>query len=100
MSIESAKAYMERLKTDEEFGNVIKTTPDRGVRMAFIESKGFDWDEGDITAALSEMSDEELEAVGGGACRMPGGVAKCGVAWDRQALECSAVNAGGESCTA
>jgi len=100
MSIESAKGYMARLKTDEEFRNRISSTPDRGIRESSIRAEGFDWDEGDIKAAVAEMPDEELEAVGGGACRMAGGVAKCGVTWDRQALECSAINAGGESCTA
>ena len=99
MSIESAEAYMERLKTDLEFRDQISNTPDRGIRTNFIKSEGFDWDEEDIKAAVIGMSDAELKAVGGGACRMAGDVAKCGVVWSRQTLECSAINAGGESCS-
>jgi len=100
MSIESAKAYMERLKTDEEFRDRISMTPDRGVREDFIKAEGFDWDDEDIMVAVADLTDRQLEAVGGGACRLAGGVARCGEAWDRQTLECSAANAGGETCGA
>ena len=36
MSIESAKAFIERMKTDEDFAKEVKECKDADVRMTFV----------------------------------------------------------------
>jgi predicted ribosomally synthesized peptide with nif11-like leader len=76
MSIESAKAFMERLKTDEEFNNRVGAAKDQEARMALVKAEGFDFSAEDIKVLKDEMTDEELSNVNGG------GGDKCG--WDCQ----------------
>ncbi len=66
MSIESAKAYIERLKTDEEFRELMKDAADKEARIALVKAEGFDFSEEDIKAVESELSDDELDEVAGG----------------------------------
>ncbi len=66
MSIESAKAYIERLKTDEEFKERVKDATDKEARIALVNAEGFDFSEEDIKAVKSELSDDELDAVSAG----------------------------------
>jgi len=71
MSIESAKAYLERLKTDEEFVGRVKAAADNEARLALVEAEGFDFSKEDISAIKTELSDAELDEVaagGGGFC--------------------------------
>ena len=63
---ESTKAYIERLKTDEEFRERMKDAADKEARIALVNAEGFDFSEEDIKAVESELSDDELEAVSGG----------------------------------
>ena len=98
MSKESVKAYMSRLATDSDFRSKINAISDMGKRMAFQKEQGFDFSPPDIGPALAEMTDQELAAAGGGACRT-GNTAACGRPWDRKALQCSAINGGGETCS-
>jgi len=66
MSIESAKAYIERLKTDEEFVGRVKAAADNEARLALVKAEGFDFSEEDISAIKTELSDAELEEVAAG----------------------------------
>ena len=66
MSIESAKAFIERLKTDEEFRERVKDAADKETRIALVNAEGFDFSEEDIKAVKSELSDDELQAISGG----------------------------------
>ncbi len=66
MSIESAKAYIERLKTDEDFRERMKDAADKEARIALVKAEGFDFSEEDIKAVNSELSDDELDAVAAG----------------------------------
>ena len=67
MSVESAKAYIEKVKTDEEFRNKIAATTDKEERAAILKAEGFDFTEEDVNAISSdELSDEELDKVAGG----------------------------------
>jgi len=43
MSIESAKAYVERMKTDEEFRKKVLACTDAKARMALVKGEGFDF---------------------------------------------------------
>ncbi len=63
MSIESAKAYVERLKTDEEFSKRILEAKDAYARKKIVQLEGFDFTKGDIDVVASGLSDEELSDV-------------------------------------
>ena len=68
MSIESAKAFLERVKNDEDFRKEVgeKTSMDK--RMEFVKAQGFDFTKEELGEVRSEFSDSELEEVAGGAC--------------------------------
>lgn len=66
MSIESAKAFIDRMNTDEEFAKKVTACKDAGTRMAYIKDEGFDFTVAEITTVKGELSDEELDLVAGG----------------------------------
>lgn len=66
MSIESAKAFIERMNTDEEFAKKVTACKDAAARMAYIKDEGFDFTVAEITTVKGELSDEELDLVAGG----------------------------------
>lgn len=98
MSKESVKAYVGRLAADNEFRRRINAVSDVSARIAFQKEQGFEFSPSEIGPGLAEMTDQELAVAGGGACRT-GKTARCGRSWDRKALECSAINGGGETCS-
>ena len=59
MSIESARDFIERVKTDEEFAKRIAGAKSREERADIAKAEGFDF-------MPEELSDEELDAVAGG----------------------------------
>ncbi len=73
MSIESAKAFIERIKTDEEFARQVASKKDKEDRMKFVSEQGFNFTEQEIEELKNEMSDNELGKISGacwdGACR-------------------------------
>lgn len=68
MSIESAKAFIEKFKTDEEFAKKVTECESAEARMAFAKEAGFDFTAEEIKEFQGELSDEELDAVAG-ACK-------------------------------
>jgi predicted ribosomally synthesized peptide with nif11-like leader len=66
MSIESAKAFFERVKNDEDFRNSVGENTTTEERMEFVKKAGFDFTKEEIEKHTSELSDEELENVAGG----------------------------------
>ena len=66
MSIESAKAFIERMETDEEFSERVKSVADQDERSALVKTEGFDFSTEDIKAVKSGLSDEELDGISGG----------------------------------
>jgi predicted ribosomally synthesized peptide with nif11-like leader len=66
MSIESAKAYVERVKTDEEFARRVSEAASREERAEIARSEGFDFTPEELKTEIGELSEEELEAVAGG----------------------------------
>ena len=71
MSIESAKAFIERMKVDEGFAKRINECKDSESRMVFAKAEGFDFTIEQIKKVSCELSNEEMELVAGG------GTAKC-----------------------
>jgi len=66
MSLESAKAYIERMKNDENFKKKVTELKDSETRKVFVVSEGFDFSVEDIKQASCELSEEELEKLSGG----------------------------------
>lgn len=66
MSIESAKDYVAKLKTDREFAGKVKSFADAGKRMAFVKEVGFDFTAEEIKKVDEELSDSDLDAAAGG----------------------------------
>jgi len=66
MSIESAKNYIERLKTDEEFRNTVISFSTSQERTKFIRTKGFDFTKDEVLQATKCFTDDELSKVAEG----------------------------------
>ncbi|MDD2372177.1 MAG: Nif11-like leader peptide family natural product precursor [Syntrophomonadaceae bacterium] len=66
MSIESAKAFVEKIKSDEEFAKKVQGCKDKEERIAFAKQAGFDFTAEEIKEVSSKLSDDELDAVAGG----------------------------------
>jgi predicted ribosomally synthesized peptide with nif11-like leader len=66
MSIESARAYVERLKTDKDFAKQVSGFEDKEARKNFVLQAGYSFTKEEIEEAGSELSDKELDAVAGG----------------------------------
>jgi predicted ribosomally synthesized peptide with nif11-like leader len=66
MSIESAKAFMERMQTDNDFAKKIIACKDWATARTILKSEGYDftWDE--LPPPPEAISDEELGSVAGG----------------------------------
>ncbi|MBW4054614.1 MAG: Nif11-like leader peptide family natural product precursor [Proteobacteria bacterium] len=75
MSIESAQAFIERMKTDEEFAKRVIECTDTEARNALVNAEGFDFTPDQVKEASGELSEEELEAVAGGFLLGIGGMA-------------------------
>ncbi len=66
MSVESAKAFLERLKTDEVFAGRVVGFTDEQARMAFIKNAGFTCSPEDIQKAAAQVSDAVLTTTADG----------------------------------
>ncbi len=67
MSIESAKAFMEKVATDEDFRKEVGEIATAEERMAFVTAAGFDFtiEELENVQQKMQLTDEELELVAG-----------------------------------
>ncbi len=71
MSMESAKAFIERMKTDEEFARQVSNQKDNEERMKFVTAEGFNFSGEEIKKATEDLADVDLvQATGGlsGSC--------------------------------
>ena len=66
MSVESAKAFVDRMKQNDEFSGKIKECKDPQERSRLVKEAGFAFTADEITAVSRELSDMELELVWGG----------------------------------
>jgi predicted ribosomally synthesized peptide with nif11-like leader len=66
MSMESAKAFVERMKTDEDFRKKVTELKNADERMRYVKKAGFDFTKEDIELARAELSDDEVGGVVGG----------------------------------
>ena len=63
MSLEQAKLFIERMKTDEAFRNKIMTVEDVAERLQLAKTEGYDCTEEEINTVSAESSDGDLEGV-------------------------------------
>ena len=66
MSIESAKAFVAKVKNDEEFAKKIAGAASRQERGEIARAEGFDFTPAELKSVTSELSLEELDTVAGG----------------------------------
>ena len=66
MSTESAKAFVERVKTDEDFAKRVAEAASREERAEIVKAEGFDFTAEELKELTNELSVEDLEAVAGG----------------------------------
>ena len=79
MSEEQLKAFLEKVKGDNNLQEKLRAAADSNAVAAIAKEAGFSISADDLTKAQSELSDEELEDVaGGGPCIGP---AACLFSW-------------------
>ncbi len=66
MSMESAKAFIERMKTDEDFVKEVAKCKDKEDRNEFVASQGFQFTDEELKTQASELTDEEMNAISAG----------------------------------
>lgn len=66
MSIESAKLFIERMKTDENFAEKISLCKDEQDRSIVLKEEGFDFTALELSEAGTILSDDDLDGVAGG----------------------------------
>ncbi len=63
MSIESAKAFIERMKTDEAFKARVMAIADLDGRLKLAAAEGFDCTEDELASVASELTESDLGTV-------------------------------------
>jgi predicted ribosomally synthesized peptide with nif11-like leader len=66
MSVEQARLFIERMKSDEAFAKRVMAIEDVAGRLACIQSEGFACNEAEIKEVLGELTDAELDSAAGG----------------------------------
>jgi predicted ribosomally synthesized peptide with nif11-like leader len=66
MSIQSAQAFLERMRTDPALVDRLAKAASPQDRRALALSLGFDFTAEELDAAKKELPDEELDRIGGG----------------------------------
>lgn len=66
MSIESAKAFLQRMKTDREFATQLSELKNSAESRKFIQSAGYNFTDEELKACSAELTDDELDSVAGG----------------------------------
>ena len=66
MSMELAKAFMKRMKVDEDFRKNVTECKDAESRKNFVKSQGFDFTAEDMELVRAELSEEDIMAIAGG----------------------------------
>lgn len=79
MSIDLAKAYLERVKTDEAFAKKVNSFDDKAARRDFVVQAGYTFSKEEIEEASSELNEKELDSVAGGCWAAD--FCECGTDW-------------------
>jgi predicted ribosomally synthesized peptide with nif11-like leader len=63
MSVESARAFVEKMRKDSEFKKQILAAESAAKRKEIIKSSGFDFERMHLDALVSELTPEERDAL-------------------------------------
>ena len=63
MSIESAKAFLERVKNDEDWRTKLCDAGGKEERLAIVYSEGFEFAEEEFKKAKDELSEAEFNSI-------------------------------------
>lgn len=74
MSMKSARLFVERMNTDQDFKRKVTECKDEKSRMDFVTSHGFDFSKEEIEVVKSELSEEDLGDLAGGSCLVHTGI--------------------------
>jgi len=66
MSLESAKVFVERMKSDEDFRKKVNECKDRELRMNVVKEAGYEFTKQDINNIINELTDNDLNSIVGG----------------------------------
>jgi len=66
MSLDQARAFIEKMKSDEAFRNRIIAIEDVDARLEAASDAGFEFTEAEIKSVQSELSDDDLDQAAGG----------------------------------
>ncbi len=66
MSIESAKAFLEKVENNEDFRKEVEGKTSVEERIKFAKAQGFDFTKEEFSEATDSLSDAQLDGVAGG----------------------------------
>ncbi len=66
MSIEHAKEFVHRMKTDRDFARKVLCIESKQERLEFASSMGFHFTQEEIQGVKTSLSDEELDLISAG----------------------------------
>ena len=66
MSLDQARLFIEKMKSDEAFAKRVMAIGDVAARLACIQSEGFACSEAEIKEVSGELTDDELDPAAGG----------------------------------
>ncbi len=68
MSVESAKAFLNKMNVDRSFANEFNRAQTGKERMSLAKNAGFEFSQGEMNEALSDvpLTEQDLESVSGG----------------------------------
>jgi len=69
MSLDQARAFIEKMKSDGAFRDRIMAIEAVDARLAAARDAGFEFTEAEIKEVNSEFKDDQLDCVAGGACQ-------------------------------
>jgi predicted ribosomally synthesized peptide with nif11-like leader len=72
MSLDQARLFIERMKSDEAFAKRVMAIEDVAARLVCIQSEGFACNEAEIKEVSGELTDAELDSAVGGGHKMSG----------------------------
>ncbi len=66
MSLDQARAFIEKMKSDKAFSDVITAIEDVDARHAAASKAGFVFTDEEVKEVQSELSDDDLDKAAGG----------------------------------
>ena len=69
MSTESAKSFLEKMRTDDDFAKSVTDAATKKERADLVKAAGFDFTAAEFSEEVGELSDDELDGVAGGVAR-------------------------------